>query len=631
MQGRRLATTDAIVAIVSPGEDSEAALARLEAWTTDRGIDLATVDVGEDIGDVYDENRATLGVTIGGDGTFLEGIKTFAPRNVPQLGINTGTLAFLSRVEPENLEAALDEVIRGRAEVDSRQQVAVEAPGLEATGINDVMLEHVPPEDPIDRKITTLDVYADDEYVGEFEGTGVAVSTPTGSTGISLSANGPIHYPVNNHTLQLVPLHTHQLGVRPVVVSPSTELRLVTRGEASLLVDGGRSHATLEAGSEVLVTGADQLAHVVRTSYDDHFFSAISKKLGWDIRDPDPDPGTGGAVDADLDRRLEVAAGSGPAPDESLASRRGVGTATSPDDGSAETDEADVHERALRIATEAAEAAGEPLRELHGQVETVTVKSDKSDVVTEADHQADRIITAVIRNEFPDHRILSEEGPPWEQDGTEPPNRDRNPADVDAATPAAPSGYTWVVDPLDGTGNFAHGNPNYSVSIALLEDGDPVVGVVYVPETDELFSAIAGREARRNGDRIETTDRDRLDESMLISGYDPDGSFLSHFYQESRGVRRLGSAALNLCYLASGSADATWEHDTHPWDVAAGLVIARAAGATITDERGERFELTLEDDGRAALLGSNGPLHPSLLEHLEAGRTGAETNADGGD
>ncbi|MFC4438257.1 MULTISPECIES: NAD(+)/NADH kinase [Natrialbaceae] len=565
MQGRRLATTDEIVAIVSP--DSDDVVARLEAWTDDRGIGLSTVDVGDDIDDVYDENRATLGVTVGGDGTFLEGIKTFAPRNVPQLGVNTGTLSFLARVEPEDLEAALDEVIRGRATVDSRQQVAVRGPRIDATGINDVMVEHVPPENPTDRKITRLDVYADDEYVGEFEGTGLAVSTPTGSTGVSLSANGPIHYPANNHTLQLVPLHTHQLGVRPIVVSPETELRIVTRGPASLLVDGGRAHVILETGEEILVTGADKLAHIVRTSYDDHFFTAISRKLGWNIRGVDEPP------------RVPV---------------------NPPSEGNADSEagEPDTLKHALTIATEAAEAAGEPLRELHGQVESIAVKSDKSDIVTEADHQANRIITTVIDNEFPDHGIVSEEQP----------RRIRE------------DGYTWVVDPLDGTGNFAHGNPNYSISIALLEDGEPVMGVVYVPETDELFTAIAGRGARRDGEPIETTDRNRLDESMLISGYDPDGSFLSQFYQESRGVRRLGSAALNLCYLASGSADATWEYDTYPWDIAAGLVIAGAAGATITDERGEPFVFDLEDDdGRAALLGSNGPLHPALLEHLESG------------
>ncbi|ELY95049.1 inositol monophosphatase [Natrialba hulunbeirensis JCM 10989] len=589
MQGRRLATTEEIVAIVSP--DSDDVVSRLESWTAERDISLSTVAVGEDIGHVYNENRATLGVTIGGDGTFLEGIKTFAPRNVPQIGVNTGTLAFLARVEPEDLEAALDEVIHGRAKVDSRQQVAVRGEEIDATGINDVMVEHVPPENPIDRKITQLDVYADDEYIGEFEGTGLAVSTPTGSTGISLSANGPIHYPVDNHTLQLVPLHTHQLGVRPIVVSPSTELRFVTQGPATLLVDGGRANATLETGEEVLITGAERLAHVVRTSYDDHFFTAISKKLGWGIRDVDEPQRQSATAGREHTTSLS-AASAGLNHSHNRARDPALGSAAMTDD-----DSAAVLEHAHTIATEAAEAAGEPLRELHGQVETVAVKSNKSDIVTEADHQANRIITTVIDNEFPDHGIVSEEQPR------------RN----------GKNGYTWVVDPLDGTGNFAHGNPNYSISIALLENGTPAMGVVYVPETDELFSAIAGIGAWRDGDPIETTDRDRLDESMLISGYDPDGTFLSHFYQESRGVRRLGSAALNLCYLASGSADATWEHDTYPWDIAGGLVIARAAGATITDERGEPFAFDLETDERTALLGSNGPLHPALLEHLETG------------
>ena len=563
MQGRRLATTDELIAIVSP--DSDETVARLAAWTDERGIDLATVDVGDDIGDVYDESRATLGVTIGGDGTFLEGIKTFAPRNIPQLGVNTGTLAFLARVEPEDLEDALDETLQGRATVDSRQQVHVDAPGVNATGINDVMIQQVPPENPIDRKVTRLDVYADDEYVGEFEGTGLAVSTPTGSTGVSLSANGPVHYPVNNHTLQIVPLHTHNLGIRPIVVSPETELRIVTQDQASLLIDGGRAHTVLSENDEIVLTGAEKLAHVVRTSYDDHFFTAITKKLGWGLRDATVPP----------EKRLET-----------------------PSDGATTDadDEAETVERALTIATEAAEAAGEPLRELHGQVESINHKTDKSDIVTEADHQADRIIATVIRNEFPEHAIFSEESA--RERGTD-------------------SDYTWVIDPLDGTGNFAHGNPNYSISIALVEAGRPVMGVVYVPETDELFTAIDGDGAWRDGDPIRTTDRDQLDESMLISGYDPDGTFLSHFYQQSRGVRRLGSAALNLCYLAAGSADAVWEHDTYPWDIAAGLVIARAAGATLTDESGDPFEFSLTTGTRAALLGSNGPLHPALLEHLE--------------
>lgn len=563
MHGRRLATTDRIIAVVSPSSDDP--LDRLRSWSDDRGIDLAVVDIGEDIGDVYEPSRATLGVTLGGDGTFLEGIKTFAPRGIPLMGVNAGTLAFLARVEQENLEEALDETVHGRATVDSRQQVRVETSGLRATGINDVMIQHVPPENPFDRKITRLEVFANDEYVGQFEGTGLAVATPTGSTGISLSADGPIHHPVNNHSLQLVPLHTHRLGVRPLIVAPSTELRIVTRGAASLLVDGGRAQKILSEGTVVEVTGADRLAHVVRTSYDDHFFTAISKKLGWGVR-----------------------AGGDAGPTDLLA------------DSGLPTPEPGTVERALVIAKEAARSAGEPLRELHGQVESVVHKSDKSDIVTEADHQADRIIKTVVANEFPDHSIFSEE----------------------SAFVEGESAYKWVIDPLDGTGNFAHGNPNYSVSIALLEDDVPVMGVVYVPETNELFHAIAGEDAYENDARIATTDRDRLDESMLLSGYDPDGSFLAHYYQAARGVRRLGSAALNLCYLASGSADAVWEYDTYPWDIAAGVVIARAAGAEITDVSGEPYTVEFGADGRKELLGSNGPLHPALLEHLDSNDAG---------
>ena len=117
--------------------------------------------------------------------------------------------------------------------------------------------------------------------------------------------------------------------------------------------------------------------------------------------------------------------------------------------------------------------------------------------------------------------------------------------------------------------------------------------------------------------KVATTDRDQLDESMMLSGYDPDGLFLQHFYQSSRGVRRLGCAALGLCYLASGSVDAVWEYDTYPWDVAAGLVIARAAGARVTHADGTLYDLRLdEDEKRAELLGTNGPLHEDVVAHL---------------
>jgi myo-inositol-1(or 4)-monophosphatase len=558
MHGRRLATTERVIAVTSPDSDGEP-LARLQAWTDENGLDLRVVELDDEVGDAYDPEEPTLGVTLGGDGTFLEGIKRFAPLGVPQLGVNVGTMSFLARVEVDDIEAALDEVLRGRATVDSRQQVHVETTGVDATGINDVMIQHVPPENPFDRKVTRLDVFADGEYVGQYEGTGIAVSTPTGSTGIALSAGGPVHLPADNHTLQVVPLHTHSLGVRPLVVAAETDIEVVTRGRASLLVDGGRAYKVLGDESVISITGAEKRAHVVRTSYDDQFMTALTEKLSWGLRGHSDGPR----------QLLQDTAPPQEAPT--------------------------LLERARDVAIEAARSVGDPLRELHGRVEDVTYKTDKSDIVTEADHRANRIITTVIANEFPDHTIVSEES-----------------ETVEGSAP-----YTWVIDPVDGTGNFTHGNPNYAVSIALLDAGEPVMGVVYVPETDELFHAIQGGDAYEGDIRIVTTDRGRLDESMLLTGYDPEGEFLAHYYDETRGVRSLGSAALNLCYLASGSADALWEYDTYPWDVAAGLVIARAAGARITDSDDNRYEVEFDAEGRKPLLGSNGPLHRALYEHLE--------------
>ena len=560
MIGRRLATTEEIIVLVSPDSDEE--LQTIEHWGQNRGIPVHAVDVGEDIDSLYDPGTEYLGVTLGGDGTYLEGVRQFSPKRIPILGINAGTLAFLASISPTDLTDALDEAVRGKAQIDRRQQLHVDAAGVDCTGINDVMIEHVPPENPVDRKITRLEVFADGEFIGQYEGSGLAVSTPTGSTGVSLSAGGPIHYPKNNESLQIVPLHTHRLGVRPLIVDSETTVEVVSVGPANLLVDGGRAQTTLGAEATVTIEGADTPAFVVNTSYDDDFFTSVSEKLGWGIRDGKDD--TGSTVAQTRNREVRVANG-----DDSLT-------------------------RAKRVAKEAARAAGQPLRELHGQTESIEYKTDKSDIVTEADYKAENIITTVIESEFPDHGVRSEETVQREGAGE----------------------YTWSVDPLDGTGNFAHGNPNYSVSIALLEDDEPVMGVVYAPETDEMFSAIRGGEATLDGKPLSTTERTSLDECMLLSGYDPDGTFLSHSYQAARGIRRLGSAALNLCYLAAGSADAVWEYDTYPWDVNAGLVIARAAGATVTTADGQPYDPSAALDTRNELVGSNGPLHETLLSHL---------------
>jgi myo-inositol-1(or 4)-monophosphatase len=557
MHGRRLATTNEAVCITS-GRSGEA-LERLESWTTTHGIDLTVRDVGEELHDAdYSEAQETLGIAIGGDGTFLEGVRAFAPRRIPLLGINAGTLAFLARIHPRDMDSALTEVLRGRATVYDRQQLRVTGSGLDTTGVNDVMIQPIPPENPVDRKICRLHVFVEDEYVGQYDGSGLAINTPTGSTGLALSAEGPIHFPNDNFTLQITPLHTHMMGVRPMVVSESVAVTVVPENPVQVLVDGGRHHTVVDADEPLRVTGADNPAHIVRTSYDDSFMGALASKLGWGIREPDE---------------------SGPT--------EHVPDTSDPDDFLA---------NACRVAREAAISAGEPVRELHGQVEQIEYKNDKADIVTEADHQSDRIIATVIENEFPGHGIRSEESGVREGE-TE---------------------YTWLVDPLDGTGNFAHGNPNYSISLALLDQGNrPLVGVVHSPETDEVFHATAGGGAYRNDTPIQPTARDRLDESMLLSGYDPNGSFLRAFYQETRGVRRLGSAALHLCYVAAGSADAVWEYDTYPWDVAAGLCILREAGGRATDADGDDYELAIDDrEARAPLLASNGPLHDALLDHL---------------
>ncbi|SEW29927.1 NAD(+)/NADH kinase [Natrinema salifodinae] len=561
MIGRRLATTEEILVLVSPDSDEE--LRTVEQWGRSHDVPVHAVGVGEDIDPVYDPGTEYLGVTLGGDGTYLEGVRQFSPKQIPILGVNAGTLAFLASVSPGDLTDALEEAVRGTARIDQRQQLHVDAADVDCTGINDVMIEHVPPENPVDRKITRLEVFADEEFIGQYEGSGLAVSTPTGSTGISLSAGGPIHYPRNNESLQIVPLHTHRLGVRPLVVDAETTIRVVSAGPANLLVDGGRAQATLEEDATVTIEGAETPAFVVTTSYDDDFFTSVSEKLGWGVRDGNADVGS---------KRVRTRTQTREPPHE------------------------DVRSSARHVAKEAARAAGQPLRELHGQTESIEYKTDKSDIVTEADYKAENIITTVIESEFPDHGIRSEESVQRPSDGE--------------------CEHTWLIDPLDGTGNFAHGNPNYSISIALLENDDPVVGVVYAPETDELFSAIAGDGATLNGNPLSTTDRTALDECMLLSGYDPDGTFLSHTYHEARGVRRLGSAALNLCYLAAGTVDAVWEYDTYPWDVAGGLVIARAAGATVTNADGQPYDPTAELDARNELIGSNGPLHETLLSHL---------------
>jgi myo-inositol-1(or 4)-monophosphatase len=251
-----------------------------------------------------------------------------------------------------------------------------------------------------------------------------------------------------------------------------------------------------------------------------------------------------------------------------------------------------------RHASQIARDAGEILRERFGQPHHVRFKSTV-DLVTEADQAAEDLIADRLRTLCPEHDLLCEEG------------------SVGAAVGAT---YRWVVDPLDGTTNFAHGLPTFAVSIALEETGVSVLGVVYDPMREELFLARRGGGATLNGAPIRVSNIDRLIASILATGFSYDferraqqAQVWRDFLTRVQAIRQTGSAALNLCYIAAGRLDGYWERGISPWDVAAGAVIVTEAGGAVTDMRGGAFH---SDDRE--ILASNGTLHPDLLNVIAA-------------
>ncbi|MBN2620311.1 inositol monophosphatase [candidate division WOR-3 bacterium] len=219
------------------------------------------------------------------------------------------------------------------------------------------------------------------------------------------------------------------------------------------------------------------------------------------------------------------------------------------------------------------------------------------DLVTQFDRQSQDLIVKDIEQRYPDHGILSEE-------------------DImkDSANP-----MKWIIDPLDGTTNFAHGLPIWSLSIALEREGDVIVGVVYDPTRQELFSAQQGRGAWLNGVLIKISTTADLDKALLVTGFPYDirestMNNLDHFGKFalcSQAVRRLGSAALDLCYTACGRFDGYWERKLSPWDQAAGSLIVKEAGGMITDFAGEPFSIYGDQ-----VLATNGMIHEQMIDIL---------------
>ncbi len=249
---------------------------------------------------------------------------------------------------------------------------------------------------------------------------------------------------------------------------------------------------------------------------------------------------------------------------------------------------------ALDLAVHLARSAGRYIKERLSARHTIARKSDPADLVTEADLGAEKIIVEGIRERFPGHSIISEE---------------EGGADTG-------SGCLWLVDPLDGTMNYAHTLPLYTVSIAAQEDGRIEVGVVYDPERDELFSALRGSGAHMNGKPISVSATRSLNEALLATGFptsvrrepEPHLELFSLFLARAQGVRRLGSAALDMCYVASGRLDGFWELGLSSWDVAAAALIVEEAGGTVTDLRGGPDYVWSGE-----LAATNGLVHEEML------------------
>lgn len=222
------------------------------------------------------------------------------------------------------------------------------------------------------------------------------------------------------------------------------------------------------------------------------------------------------------------------------------------------------------------------------------------DLVTEMDRSAQDLIEREILVKYPDHGILAEE-------------------DLDLH---GSSGFLWIVDPLDGTTNYAHRFPAFSVSIAVVYEDETLCGVVYNPVSDEIFKAVSGEGASLNAMPLKVSDAGQLTDSLLGTGFpyeiretpQPTLGYFERFVRKAQDIRRCGSAALDLCFVASGRLDGFWELGLKPWDVAAGALIVREAGGKVTDFSGKELGMDVSQ-----VLASNGNIHAQMMEVLKSG------------
>lgn len=250
----------------------------------------------------------------------------------------------------------------------------------------------------------------------------------------------------------------------------------------------------------------------------------------------------------------------------------------------------------LQEAVTAAKVAGAYQRLRFASSLTIEMKGEK-DLVTEVDKESERLIVEHLRARFPDHGIVAEEGD----------------------YPRGSSAFRWIIDPVDGTTNYAHGYPWFCSSIGLELEGELVAGVIYNPVYDELFTATKGGGAWLNGNRLSVSSRAPLRHALLGTGFpydcatDPANNFANFiaFQKKARGIRRAGAAALDLAYLAAGRLDGFWELKLKAWDMAAGVLMVREAGGTVSAFDGSPYDLF-----NGCILASNGLIHGEMVAML---------------
>ncbi len=250
----------------------------------------------------------------------------------------------------------------------------------------------------------------------------------------------------------------------------------------------------------------------------------------------------------------------------------------------------------LQEAVSAARIAGQYQKSRFASTLNIEMKGEK-DLVTEVDKQSERLIVEHLLSRFPDHDIIAEEGDY-----------------LQAGSPCR-----WIIDPVDGTTNYAHGFPWFCSSIALEVERELVAGVVYNPIYNELFTASKGNGAFLNGNRLSVSNRAPLSNSLLATGFpydcatDPANNFANFiaFQKSARGIRRAGAAALDLAYVAAGRLDGYWELKLKAWDVAAGVLLVREAGGMVTT-----FDGSVYDVFNDKIVASNGLIHDSMANML---------------